>query len=64
MSCLFLASGLIGLVGGAYLFITAVKSLSAELAVSPLLLALLITPLATELPEMRFSRFLPVPDLN
>jgi cation:H+ antiporter len=46
------AIGLIGLVGGAHLFITAVKSLSAELAVSPLLLALLITPLTTELPEM------------
>jgi cation:H+ antiporter len=46
------AIGLIGLVGGAHLFITAVKSLSAELAVSPLLVALLITPLVTELPEM------------
>ena len=46
------AIGLIGLVGGAYLFITVVKSLSAELAVSPLLLSVLITPMATELPEM------------
>jgi cation:H+ antiporter len=47
--------GLIGLVAGAHLFVTAAKSLSAELSVSPLLLALLIAPLATELPEMSNS---------
>ncbi len=47
--------GLIGLVAGAHLFVTAAKSLSAELNVSPLLLALLIAPLATELPEMSNS---------
>ena len=47
--------GLLGLVGGAHLFVTAAKSLSAELDVSPLLLALLIAPLATELPEMSNS---------
>lgn len=47
--------GLIGLVAGAHLFVTAAKSLSAELGVSPLLLALLIAPLATELPEMSNS---------
>ncbi|MER3425596.1 MAG: hypothetical protein C4293_22550, partial [Nitrospiraceae bacterium] len=37
------------------LFVTAAKSLAAELHVSPLLLALLIAPLATELPEMSNS---------
>ncbi|WP_447984572.1 sodium:calcium antiporter [Nitrospira sp. Nam74] len=47
--------GLVGLVGGAHLFVTAAKSLSVELNVSPLLLALLIAPLATELPEMSNS---------
>lgn len=49
------AVGLVALVAGAHLFVTAVKSISAELAVSPLLLALLIAPLATELPEMSNS---------
>jgi cation:H+ antiporter len=47
--------GLLGLVGGAHLFVTAAKSLAAEMQVSPLLLALLIAPLATELPEMSNS---------
>jgi cation:H+ antiporter len=47
--------GLLGLVGGAHLFVTAAKSLSVELHVSPLLLALLVAPLATELPEMSNS---------
>jgi cation:H+ antiporter len=47
--------GLIGLASGAHLFITAAKAMSAELAVSPLLLALVIAPLATELPEMSNS---------
>ena len=47
--------GLVGLVAGAHLFVTAAKSLSIELGVSPLLLALLIAPLATELPEMSNS---------
>lgn len=47
--------GLLGLVGGAHLFVTAAKSIAAELSVSPLLLALLIAPLATELPEMSNS---------
>jgi cation:H+ antiporter len=49
------AIGLIGLAWGAHLFVTAAKSLSVELSVSPLLLALLIAPLATELPEMSNS---------
>ena len=47
--------GLVGLVGGAHLFVTAAKSLAGELDVSPLLLSLLIAPLATELPEMSNS---------
>ena len=48
-------TGLLGLVGGAHLFVTAAKSLAGELDVSPLLLSLLIAPLATELPEMSNS---------
>lgn len=47
--------GLLGLVGGAHLFVTAANSISAQLQVSPLILALLIAPLATELPEMSNS---------
>lgn len=47
--------GLVGLVSGAHLFVTVAKAISAELEVSPLLLALLIAPLATELPEMSNS---------
>ena len=47
--------GLLGLVGGAHLFVTAANSISAEMHVSPLILALLIAPLATELPEMSNS---------
>lgn len=47
--------GLLGLIGGAHLFVTAANSISAELQVSPLILALLIAPLATELPEMSNS---------
>jgi cation:H+ antiporter len=49
------AVGLLGLLGGAHLFVTAAKSLAGELDVSPLLLSLLIAPLATELPEMSNS---------
>ncbi len=47
--------GLLGLVGGAHLFVTAANSISTEMQVSPLILALLIAPLATELPEMSNS---------
>jgi cation:H+ antiporter len=39
------------IVGGAYLFVGAVEHLSQALGVSQLLLALVIAPLATELPE-------------
>ena len=47
--------GLVGLASGAHLFVTGAKAIAGELAVSPLLLALLIAPLATELPEMSNS---------
>jgi len=47
--------GLVGLASGAHLFVTAAKAIAGELEVSPLLLALLIAPLATELPEMSNS---------
>ncbi len=47
--------GLVGLAAGAHLFVTAAKEMSAAMHVSPLLLALLIAPLATELPEMSNS---------
>ena len=47
--------GLIGLAAGAHLFVTAAKAIAAEMDVSPLLLAMLIAPLATELPEMSNS---------
>jgi cation:H+ antiporter len=47
--------GLLGLVGGAHLFVTAANSISTEMQVSPLILALLVAPLATELPEMSNS---------
>ncbi len=49
------AVGLIGLVLGARLFVTAAETIAASLAMSPLILALLIAPLATELPEMSNS---------
>lgn len=39
------------IVGGAYLFVGAVNALAAALGVSELLLALVIAPIATELPE-------------
>jgi cation:H+ antiporter len=48
-------AGLAGLAGGAHLFVTAAKSIAEALQVSPLILALLIAPLATELPEMSNS---------
>ena len=49
------AVGLAGLAGGAHLFVTAAKFIAEALDVSPLILALLIAPLATELPEMSNS---------
>lgn len=49
------AVGMAGLVGGAHMFVTAAHSLAETLNVTPLILALLIAPLATELPEMSNS---------
>jgi cation:H+ antiporter len=48
-------AGLAGLVLGAHLFVTAAESMAQFLGISPLILALLIAPLATELPEMSNS---------
>jgi cation:H+ antiporter len=48
-------AGLGGLALGAHLFITAAESTAHLLEISPLILALLIAPLATELPEMSNS---------
>jgi cation:H+ antiporter len=48
-------TGLIGLAVGAHLFVTAARGIAESLDVSPLILALLIAPLATELPEMSNS---------
>jgi cation:H+ antiporter len=48
-------TGLAGLILGAHLFVTATESMAGAFAISPLLLALLIAPLATELPEMSNS---------
>jgi cation:H+ antiporter len=47
--------GLVGLILGAHLFVTTAETIAATLAISPLILALLIAPLATELPEMSNS---------
>lgn len=47
--------GLAGLALGAHLFVTAADSTAHLLEISPLILALLIAPLATELPEMSNS---------
>jgi cation:H+ antiporter len=49
------AIGLVGLATGAHLFVSAATAMAAELSVPPLVLALLIAPLATELPEMSNS---------
>lgn len=48
-------AGLAGLALGAHLFVTAAESTAQFLGISPLILALLIAPLATELPEMSNS---------
>ena len=49
------AVGMAGLVGGAHMFVTSAHALAETLHVTPLILALLIAPLATELPEMSNS---------
>lgn len=47
--------GLAGLAAGAHLFVTATETIAKSVHVSPLILALLIAPLATELPELSNS---------
>jgi cation:H+ antiporter len=47
--------GLMGLILGAHLFITAAETIAGMLTMSPLILSLLVAPLATELPEMSNS---------
>jgi cation:H+ antiporter len=42
---------LAGIIGGAYVFVGAVSNISVALGASPLIVSLLITPVATELPE-------------
>jgi cation:H+ antiporter len=42
---------LVGIIGGAYVFVEAVREVSVALGASPLIVSLLITPVATELPE-------------
>ena len=42
---------LTAIVGGAHLFVGAVEELAASIGIAPLILSLLITPVATELPE-------------
>jgi cation:H+ antiporter len=48
-------AGLAGLILGAHLFVTAAETMAGVLSISPLILALLVAPLATELPEMSNS---------
>lgn len=48
-------TGLAGLILGAHLFVMATESMAGAFDISPLLLAILIAPLATELPEMSNS---------
>ena len=48
-------AGLVGLALGAHLFVTAAESMAQFLGISPLILALFVAPLATELPEMSNS---------
>jgi len=45
------AAGLIVIIGGAHLFVNTVQDIAILVGVAPLLLSLLITPVATELPE-------------
>lgn len=47
--------GLAGLAIGAHLFVLAADTIAGALSISPLILALLVAPLATELPEMSNS---------
>ena len=47
--------GLAGLAFGAHLFVLSAETIAGTLSISPLILALLVAPLATELPEMSNS---------
>ncbi|HKO30997.1 MAG TPA: hypothetical protein VJU54_07650 [Nitrospiraceae bacterium] len=47
--------GLAGLAFGAHLFVLSAETIAGALSISPLILALLVAPLATELPEMSNS---------
>jgi cation:H+ antiporter len=49
------ALGLAGLALGAHLFVLAAETIAGALSISPLILALLVAPLSTELPEMSNS---------
>ncbi len=42
---------LLGIVGGAYMFVGCIQNLSDDFNISPLVLSLIVTPIATELPE-------------
>src|SRR5262245_15517456 len=45
------AAGIVAIVGGAHLFVTEIEHIATSAGVSPLVLALVLAPLATELPE-------------
>jgi cation:H+ antiporter len=44
--------GLFGIIIGAYLFVDQIEALAGIIGLNPLILALLVAPIATELPEM------------
>lgn len=46
-----IAVGIAAIVGGAHLFVTEIELIATSAGVSPLVLALVLAPLATELPE-------------
>lgn len=46
------ALGLLGIIVGAYLFVDQIEALAGTIGLNPLILALLVAPIATELPEM------------
>jgi cation:H+ antiporter len=43
--------GVAGITGGAYMFIKCIQDLSDDFNISPLILSLIVSPIATELPE-------------
>ena len=49
--CVQIAASLAVMVGGAHIFVGSLEKLSASFGMSPLLFALLVAPVATELPE-------------